>query len=259
MSIRRIESSYATFMEDEKMSAAEMSVLVALAYVANEKRDEDCFPSDSHLKRMTHLGVRTIRLARNNLRSRKIIDWVSGGMSRQGGNVSNRYRFLFPHCKMLSRYERYQQLGEPPTAPVAVPTASDAVPYGMGCRTLRQQLPTNTEGTRNRTSESNTENKGVAPLSDYEFKFEPGIVDKSEKESEELKKRENLSLVDEAMRVCGVKDVENKRWFSSAMLTKDPDACYEVIMTFASEVRQGEHPNAKKLAAILMKRLKALP
>ena len=57
-------------------------------------------------------------------------------------------------------------------------------------------------------------------MSDYEFKFESGIVDKSEKESEELKKRENLSLVDEAMRVCGVKDVENKRWFSSAMLTK---------------------------------------
>lgn len=53
--------------------------------------------------------------------------------------------------------------------------------------------------------------------------------------------------------------MENKRWFSSAMLTKDPDACYEVIMTFASEVRQGEHPNAKKLAAILMKRLKTLP
>ena len=90
----------------------------------------------------------------------------------------------------------------------------------MGCRTLRHQLPTNTEGTRNRTSESNTEDRGVATLSDYEFKFEPGIVDKSEKEPEELKKRENLSLVDEAMRVCGVKDMENKRWFSSAMLTK---------------------------------------
>ena len=96
MSIRRIESSYATFLEDRKMSAAEMSVLVALAYVANEKRDEDCYPSDRYLKLLTHLGDRTIRSARNNLRSRKIIDWVSGGMGRQGGNISNRYRFLFP-------------------------------------------------------------------------------------------------------------------------------------------------------------------
>ena len=259
MSIRRIESSYATFLGDRKMSAAEMSVLVALAYVANEKRNEDCFPADSHLKLLTHLGDRTIRLARNNLRSRKIIDWVSGGKGRQGGNISNRYKFLFPHCKMPTQRERYQQLAEPPTALVAVPTASDAVPYGTGCRTLRQQLPTNTEGTRNRTSESNTENKGVVPLSDFEFKFEPRVVDKSGKESEGLKKREGLSLVAEAMRVCGVDGFENKKAFSLVMATKTPADCLEAILTFASEIRQGEHAKAKNLAAILMNRLKALP
>ena len=252
MSIRRIESSYATFLEDRKMSAAEMSVLVALAYVANEKRDEDCYPSDRYLKLLTHLGDRTIRSARNNLRSRKIIDWVSGGMGRQGGNISNRYRFLFPHLKMPTQRERYQQLGEPPTAQVAVPTAPDAVPSGMDCRTLRQQLPTNTEGIPKRTSESNTENRGVVPLSDFEFKFEPGVVDKS------LPRREQKSVVDEAMRVCGVDGPENKRTFTSVMLTKNPSDCLEAIMTFESEVRQGEHAKAKNLAAILTKRLKAL-
>ena len=253
MSIRRIESAYATFLEDRKMSAAEMSVLVALSYVANEKRDEDCFPSDSYLKLLTHLGDRTIRLARNTLRSRKIIDWVSGGMGRQGGNISNRYKFLFPHCKMPTQRERYQQLGEPPTAQVAVPTAPDAVPSGKDCRTLRQQLPTNTEGTPNRTSEANTENRGVSPLSDFEFKFEPGVVDKS------LADREQKSVVDEAMRVCGVDGPENKRAFSSVMLTKKTADCLEAIMTFESEIRQGEHAKAKNLAAILTKRLKALP
>ena len=259
MSIRRIESAYATFLDDKKMSAAEMSVLVALAYIANEKRDEACFPADSYLKLMTHLGERTIRLARNTLRSRKIIDWVSGGMGRQGGNISNRYKFLFPHCKMPTQRERYQQLGEPPTAQVAVPTAPDAVPSGKDCRTLRHQLPTNTEGTPNRTSESKPEDRGVAPLSGFEFKFEPGAVDKSEKETEELKKRENISLVDEAMKACGVKDMENKRKFSSLMLKKKPDDCYEVIMTFASERKQGEHSGLRKPAAELTKRLKALP
>ena len=248
MSIRRIESAYATFLDDRKMSAAEMSVLVALAYVANEKRNEDCYPSDSYLKLLTHLGDRTIRSARNNLRSRKIIDWVSGGMGRQGGNTSNRYMFLFPHLKMSSRRERYQQLAEPPTAQVAVPTAPAAVPYGTSCRTLRHQLPTNSERTRNRTSESN-----------IEFRFDPGVVDKSGKESEELKKRESLSLVDEAMKACGVSDMENKRTFSSLMLAKNPDSCYEVIRTFESEVRQGEHLKARNLAAILTKRLKSLP
>lgn len=250
MSIRRIESSYATFLEDRKMSAAEMSVLVALSYVANEKRDEDCYPSDRYLKLLTHLGDRTIRLARNSLRSRKIIDWVSGGMGRQGGNISNRYRFLFPHLKMPTQRERYQQLGEPPTAQVAVPTAPDAVPSGKDCRTLRQQLPTNTEGTPKRTSESKPEDRGVVLLS--EFKFEPGIVDKS------LADREQKSVVDEAMRVCGVDGPENKRAFSSVMLTKSRADCLEAIMTFESEIRQGEHAKAKNLAAILTKRLKAL-
>ena len=236
-----------------------MSVLVALAYVANEKRDEDCYPSDRYLKLLTHLGDRTIRLARNNLRSRKIIDWVSGGMGRQGGNISNRYRFLFPHLKMPTQRERYQQLGEPPTAQVAVPTASAAVPSGKDCRTLRQQLPTNTEGIPHRTSESNTEDRGTVPLSDFEFKFEPDVVDKSGKESEELKKRKNLSLVDEAMWVCGVDGPENKKAFTSVMITKKPSDCLEAIMTFESEIRQGEHSKAKNLAAILMNRLKALP
>ena len=260
MSIRRIESAYATFLEDRKMSAAEMSVLVALAYVANEKRDEDCFPSDSYLKLLTHLGDRTIRLARNNLRSRKIIDWISGGMGRQGGNISNRYRFLFPHLKMPTQRERYQQLGEPPTAQVAVPTAPDAVPSGKDCRTLRQQLPTNTEGTPKKTSESNTENKGVVPLSDFEFKFEPEVVEKPERAlvKPKMPDPEKVSVVDEAMRVCGVNDMDNKRTFTLVMLTKNPGDCLEEIMTFESEVRQGEHDKAKNLAAILTKRLKAL-
>ena len=68
----------------------------------------------------------------------------------------------------------------------------------------------------------------------------------------------NVSIVDEAMRACGVNDMENKRTFSLVMLTKNPADCLEEIVTFASEVRQGEHAKAKNLAAILTKRLKAL-
>ena len=61
------------------------------------------------------------------------------------------------------------------------------------------------------------------------------------------------------MRVCGVDGPENKRSFTSVMITKNPADCLEEIMTFESEVRQGEHAKAKNLAAILMNRLKALP
>ena len=261
MSIRRIESAYATFLDDEEMSAAEMSVLVALAYVANEKREEDCYPSDRYLKLLTHLGDRTIRSARNSLRSRKIIDWISGGMSRQGGNVSNRYRFLFPYLKMPSQRERYQPLAMTrPTAPAAVPTAPAAVPYGGNRRTLRQEPPTNTEETPKITSEEKPENRGVPRLSDFEFKFDFGVGDKSKNGlgKPETPNREKVSGVDEAMRVCKVKDAENKRTFTSVMLTKNPADCLEEIMAFESEIRQGEHAKAKNLPAILTVRLKAL-
>ena len=60
--------------------------------------------------------------------------------------------------------------------------------------------------------------------------------------------------------VCGVDGSENKRAFSSVVLTKKSSDYLEAMMTFESEIRQGEHAKAKNLAAILTKRLnKALP
>ncbi len=72
-------------------------------------------------------------------------------------------------------------------------------------------------------------------------------------------RKERKSLVAEAMRVCGVSDTDNARTFSKVMMGKDPADCLEAIMTFESEVRQGEHVKARNLAAILTKHLKALP
>ena len=261
MSIRRIESAYATFFGDERLSSRDMSILVALAYVANEKQGEVCFPSQSYLSKMSHFSESIVGNACNRLRELKIIDWISGGKSRQGGNINNRYRFLFPHCKMQSRRERYQQLGEPPTPPEREPTPPDGEPYPVREGTLPRQEGSNTEGTPKRTSESNTENKGVVPLSDFEFKFEPEVVEKPERAlvKPKMPDPEKVSVVDEAMRVCGVNDMDNKRTFTLVMLTKNPGDCLEEIMTFESEVRQGEHDKAKNLAAILTKRLKALP
>ena len=173
MSIRRIESAYATFLDDKRLSGTDMSVLVALAYAANEKRDEDCFPSYGFLAQMSHFRESAVSNACKRLRGLKIIDWTSGGKGRQGGNVSNKYRFLFPLCKMLSRRERYQQLGEPPTPPQGVPTPTERVPYTARKGTLPRQEVSNTEGTLNRTSKVKPEDIEASPLSDSEFKFEP--------------------------------------------------------------------------------------
>ena len=141
MSIRRIESAYAAFLGDKRLSSRDMSILVALAYIANEKQGEACFPSQSYLSKMSHFSESIVGNACNRLRELKVIDWISGGKSRQGGNINNRYRFLFPHCKMQSRRERYQQLDEPPTPP-------DGVPYPARRGTLPRQRgnPTPSEG-----------------------------------------------------------------------------------------------------------------
>ena len=85
-------------------------------------------------------------------------------------------------------------------------------------------------------------------LSDFEFKFD----------FRRTPDREKVSVVDEAMRVCKVNDAANKRTFTSVMLTKNPADCLEEIMTFESEIRQGEHAKAKNLPALLTARLKAL-
>ena len=267
MSIRRIESAYATFLDDKEMSASEMSVLVALAYVANEKRDEDCFPSDRYLRLLTHLGDKTIRTARNNLRKRKVINWISGGLGRQGGNVSNRYKFLFPHLKMPSQRDRYQPVETPPvievdspTVTATAPTVTATAPYGQSDRTLRSQQPTNTEITTKKTSESNTEKRGVPNPLDSEFKFDFGfgeLVRETRARARPVNPDEEGPL-QKAMRVCGVDDEENWRTFSSVMVTKNPVDCMEEVCTFESEVKQGEHKNAVNLAAILTKRLKGL-
>lgn len=52
---------------------------------------------------------------------------------------------------------------------------------------------------------------------------------------------------------------EDAKSFSIAMLRKNGDDCREVINKFVSERRQGEMENVKSLAALLMKRLQALP
>mgnify|MGYP003335830846 CR=1 FL=1 len=116
MSIRRIESAYATFQGDKRLSSTDMSVLVALAYIANEEKGEACYPSVAYLAELSHFSESAVTKACANLKKLKVIDWVSGGQSRLGGNVSNTYEFLFPHRKMKSRHESYQQLMTSPSA-----------------------------------------------------------------------------------------------------------------------------------------------
>lgn len=70
---------------------------------------------------------------------------------------------------------------------------------------------------------------------------------------------ESRSLLQEAMAACSVRDADNRRVFMSEIVRHQPADVLECLQTFLSERRQGEHANARNLAAVLMTRLKALP
>lgn len=235
MSIRRIESSYATFLEDEVLSGTQMSVLLALAYTANEERGECCFPSDPTLSRLTHFTERAVRKAREKLRARKIITWESGGKSREGGNTSNRYTFLFPHKRMPTRNERYKSMDESPRLSVTAPAA-----------------PVKAEVTPAKAPDEYLTAGELFGLPTFQAVVKPVVA-------RDAKPKAPLPLmVQEAMKVCRVSDDYNINTFKRVIRDKNPDSVYQEICTFRSEINAHEHDNAENLAAILTARLQKL-
>lgn len=168
MSIKRIESFYATFFNDKKLSGAEMAVLIALSYVANDKDEKKCYPADDYLTKLTHFSRRAVINARNVLKSRGIIEWTNRGKNGKSRRFSNEYTFCFEHRKLKSQYESYQQLETHPTPDALIentspvhdvhtPCAPDAHPLCTTCTPPVHHVHTNTEGSRNETSESKSE------------------------------------------------------------------------------------------------------
>ena len=275
MSIRRIESAYAHCMGDKRVSGTDMAVLIALAYVANGEKGEACYPSASYLESLTHFKAGAIGGACARLKKYKLIDWISGGNKKPGGNVANVYKFLFPLEKIKSRRERYESLAtqdatpvpippkETPTPPDAVPTSANGiptprdeeptppreVPYPTSCGTLPHEVGTNTERILKVTSESKPEGKDTGILSLFDVKFQT--------KEDTKKQRETPIVVQLAMKACGVSDDYNRNTFIRIMRNKDENRIADEILAFESEIKCGEHDNANNLAAVLTKRLLA--
>jgi len=77
--------------------------------------------------------------------------------------------------------------------------------------------------------------------------------------SQEMKRREEKSLLQLAIDATGKDDIENRKTFAKVMMGKNADDCREEIYRFASERRAGEFAKIQNLAALLTKRLSALP
>ena len=75
----------------------------------------------------------------------------------------------------------------------------------------------------------------------------------------EIERKAYNATINDIMDLCGVSDMDNRRVILSEALKHPLDRVREEIYRFASEMRQGEHKNARKPIAIFMNRLKNLP
>ena len=85
------------------------------------------------------------------------------------------------------------------------------------------------------------------------------VLRKIDAASQEMKRREEKSLLQLAIDATGMDDMENRKTFTKVMMGKNADDCREEIHRFASERRAGEFAKIQNLAALLTKRLLALP
>jgi len=274
MSIKRIESAYAYFLDKKEMSGTQMAVLQALAYSANEKNHEKCYPSGATLAKMTHFSDRAVDHACQALRDMNVIDWVSGGQV-DGINLANDYTFKFPLVKMKTRTERYEAIAAQRGMDRPPSTAADAPQYRTSCTTggaspaegVGHQVRTNTECKENINPQSNSESKGAPPTFDFGSVFKRangGAVHdprSANNSIDDVVHDRSVSPHYAALRVCGVDDIENKKTFNNYALAfyslGKMDMMFDVIETFWGQIKQGEHDGLRNRAAELTKRLQA--
>ena len=245
-------------------SGVEQAVLAYLAFRADDATGGRCHPSDRQISRELHFGPSAIGNARNRLRRIGLISWVKGGRNKGGGgrSLANAYTLHLPVDKVLtipssrpeninaadgsaprqewSAYPTWQGLHTPPDGECMPRQEGTIIPYHPDNQSDVVHRGDEVERKRLRTV---IENVGRGFRVNLPQKNDPRI------------RREEPSVVGEAMRVCEVCDRENYIYFSKAMIGKNIEDCREVIYQFESELRQGEHANAVNRAAILTKRL----
>jgi len=273
MSIKRIESAYAYFLDKKEMSGTQMAVLQALAFSANEKNHEKCYPSGATLAKMTHFSDRAVDLACQALRDMNVIDWVSGGQV-DGINLANDYTFKFPLVKMKTRRERYAEVASQRGMGQPLGTAPDAPQYRTSCTTggaspaegVVHQVRTNKEYNEESNPQFKSESRDAPPT------FDVGSVFKSASGGGRRDSRSANGCIDDvvhdrtvsphhaALRVCDVDDIDNKKTFNNYAIAfynlGKMDAMFDEIEAFWGEIKQGEHDGLRNRAAELTNRLK---
>ena len=268
MSFKLLEAVYN--LDKDATTATEQAVLAALAYRANDKT-RLCFPKQETIAAMTHLHRATVASCLNSLREHGFIEWKSGGLANKRGKygqpLANDYTLKIPTKKAKNG-----DSAEDEPVHNSNTVSCRATPQCRAGRhssvvegdTTVSSTATPTEITTRKTKEiSNRNSAGADSDSSINFAINELLEDVAKIGKTPVQRKEGLSPVRMALRVCGIAPGtpeynSNIASFRSVMIKLGAQRSLEVVIAFESEVNQGEHKSARNLAAVLMSRLNSL-
>ena len=253
-------------------TASEQQVLALLAHFADDKTGQ-CFPSIETLARQSHLHRVTVIRCLDSLKQKGHLKWISGGRKKKGRVLSNLYKLTLPkHAPKREEVELAEfwedvdnsnsRVAQRYPYPLhsATPHSSTALPP-----TVAQCNPIIYRTSKDHPIGHNPPEAGE----EMPGRFELGVarrngtlgdvLEKITTAAQETKRREQKSIVQLAMEAACTDKLDDRKIFSTTMLSRNPDACREVIYQFDSERRAGEFVEINCLPALLTKRLSALP
>ena len=266
--------THRVYNDVQDTTATEQQVLALLAHFADDKTGQ-CFPSIETLARQTHLSRATVIRCLDALKRKGYLKWISGGRKKRGRVLSNLYKLTLPkpapkrnetvlsefwedvdnsHSR-VSHCDGYPSHSETPHSLMVRP-----LPVSQRDSIIYRSSKENPDGHNPPQEAADVEMPG-------RFAFgvarRDGTLDdvlrKIDAASQEMKRREEKSLLQLAIDATGMDDMENRKTFTKVMMGKNADDCREEIHRFASERRAGEFAKIQNLAALLTKRLLALP
>ena len=255
-------------------TATEQQVLALLAHFADDKTGQ-CFPSIETLARQSHLHRATVMRSLDSLKGKGYLKWITGGRKKRGRVLSNLYKLMLPkptpkrNETVLSEFWEDVDNSQSRVAHCDGYPSHSATPHSRTARPLpvAQRDPIIYRSSKENPDGHNPplEASGVEMPGRFDLGVarRNGTLDdvlrKIDAASQEMQRREEKSLLQLAIDATGKDDMENRKTFAKVMMGKNADDCREEIYRFASERRAGEFAKIQNLAALLTKRLSALP
>ena len=253
-------------------TATEQQVLALLAHFVDDKTGQ-CFPSIETLARQSHLSRATIIRCLDSLKQKGYLKWISGGRKKKGRVLSNLYKLTLPkpapkreEVQLAEFWEDVDNSKSRVSHCDGYPSHSET-PHRLTVRPLpvAQCDPIIYRTSKDHPIGHNPPEAGE----EMPGRFELGVarrngtlgdvLEKISAAAQETKRCEQKSIVQLAMEAACTDKFDDRKIFSTTMLTRNPDDCREVIYQFDSERRAGEFVKINNLPALLTKRLAALP